>query len=384
MAALPVLLDATAKCPEALRLQNDLRARVIGQDEAISRVVDQYQTYLAGLGESNRPISSFLLLGPTGCGKTRLAEAVAESLAGSRDALIKIDCGEFQHSHEIAKLIGSPPGYLGHRETHARLSQERLDEYHTESVRISFVLFDEIEKASDALWNLLLGILDKATLTLGDNRQVDFSKTMVFLTGNLGVTEINHLLEAPLGFAADGKKERNTGGVITPATQRKLEDTVLRAARRKFSPEFLNRLDRIILCHRLSREDMAAVLELELREVLRRITRRRGINLRVSLSEAARNFLIDEGYSERDGARHLKRALQKTLLRPLSSLLATDQLRDGDELLVGLEEGARELYFGRDRPLSPRNLPRVNAPSRPGANAPLIAPGRWQTIAVRQ
>lgn len=354
MASAAVLLNASCKCPEALRLENELQSRVIGQNEAISQIVDQYQTYLAGLTESNRPIGSLLLLGPTGCGKTRLAEAVAETLAGNRQALIKVDCAEFQHSHEIAKLIGSPPGYLGHRETHARLSQDRLEEFHTDTFKVSFVLFDEIEKASDALWNLLLGILDKATLTLGDNRQVDFSNTMVFLTGNLGTAEMQRLLDAPLGFAGRDAAARMPDGAIAPAMRRKMEKSALEAARRKFSPEFLNRLDRIVLCQGLSRGDMAGVLELELKEVLNRIQRQRGIAIRASFDAVARDHLLSEGYDERYGARHLKRVLHRSLVRPLASLLSTGQLQDGDELLVAFDESSHSLRFERERRALPQ------------------------------
>jgi len=169
------LLDATVTGTKAKDLETKLHRLVIGQEEAIHEIVRTYQTYLAGLSPEGRPIGNFLFLGPTGTGKTRAVEATAEALLGNPRAVIKIDCGEFQHSHEIAKLIGSPPGYLGHRETPPTLGQEVLNQYHTDSLKLSFVLFDEIEKASDALWNLLLGILDKATLTLGDNRKVDFS-----------------------------------------------------------------------------------------------------------------------------------------------------------------------------------------------------------------
>ncbi len=179
-------LDPAQTGLDAERLDSDLRKRIVGQDEAIEQIINIYQTNLAGMSSPGRPIGNFLFLGPTGSGKTRLVEAAAESLVGDARAVIKIDCAEFQHSHEIAKLIGSPPGYLGHRETHPLLSQEVLNQYHTERMKLSFVLFDEIEKASDALWNLLLGILDKATLTLGDNRRVDFSRAMIFMTSNLG------------------------------------------------------------------------------------------------------------------------------------------------------------------------------------------------------
>ncbi len=161
-----------------------------------------------------RPIGNFLFLGPTGSGKTRLVEATAEALLGDMRAVIKIDCAEFQHSHEIAKLIGSPPGYLGHRETHPLLSQEVLNQHHTDKFKISFVLFDEIEKASDALWNLLLGILDKATLTLGDNRRVDFSRAMIFMTSNLGAAEMNAIMRPALGFGTHEAQDRLKTGVM--------------------------------------------------------------------------------------------------------------------------------------------------------------------------
>ena len=193
-------LDPTKVGWEAMRLQKDLQGLVVGQDDAIEQVVNLYQTYLTGMTAPGRPIGSFLFLGPTGSGKTRMVEATAECLVKNPRAVIKVNCGEFQHGHEIAKLIGSPPGYLGHRETHALLSQEVLDQYHTGAVRISIVLFDEIEKASDTLWNLLLGILDKGTLTLGDNRKVDFLQAMIFMTSNLGAKEMNELIRPKLGF----------------------------------------------------------------------------------------------------------------------------------------------------------------------------------------
>src|SRR4030081_341647 len=174
------LLDPNKTGRQAEDLENQLRNLVVGQDEAIREIVKTYQTHAAGLSPTGRQVGNFLFLGPTGSGKTRIVEATAESLLNNSRAVIKIDCAEFQHSHEIAKLIGSPPGYLGHRETHALLSQEVLNQYHTEKIKLSFVLFDEIEKASDALWHLLLGVLDKATLTLGDNRKVDFSASMIF------------------------------------------------------------------------------------------------------------------------------------------------------------------------------------------------------------
>src|SRR5579862_6903133 len=202
-----VLLDTTKPGKTAQDLETKLRRLVVGQEEAIHEIVRAYQSYLTGLSPDGRPVANFLFLGPTGSGKTRIVEATAESLLNDPKAVIKIDCAEFQHSHEIAKLIGSPPGHLGHRETHALLSQEALNRHHTEKVKLSFLLFDEIEKASDAVWNLLLGILDKATLTLGDNRKVDFSSTMVFLTSNLRAAEMNSLVSTRLGFHAPSSED---------------------------------------------------------------------------------------------------------------------------------------------------------------------------------
>src|SRR3981189_1864464 len=200
MGRLNMALDPSKTGREAEILENNLRKFIIGQDEAIQQIVNIYQMNLTGMSAPGRPIGNFLFLGPTGSGKTRIVEATAEALVKNPRAVIKIDCAEFQHSHEIAKLIGSPPGYLGHRETHPLLSQEVLNQFHTDTMKLSFVLFDEIEKASDSLWNLLLGVLDKATLTLGDNRRVDLSQTVIFMTSNLGPHELNSLLSPRLGF----------------------------------------------------------------------------------------------------------------------------------------------------------------------------------------
>src|SRR6266478_4078332 len=230
------LLDPTKTGRQAEDLETQLRHLIVGQEEAIHQIVRAYQTHVAGLSPVGRPIGNFLFLGPTGSGKTRIVEATAESLLKNSRSVIKIDCAEFQHSHEIAKLIGSPPGYLGHRETHALLSQEALNQHHTDRVRMSFVLFDEIEKASDALWNLLLGILDKGVLTLGDNRQVDFSSAMIFMTSNLGASEMSALLSPRLGFHAPSAGDTSCNAKLSA----QMSSAGIAAARRKFTPEFIN------------------------------------------------------------------------------------------------------------------------------------------------
>lgn len=203
MCTQPVVLDSTLRGSEAVELGEALRAKIAGQEEAVQAMVDLHQVFCAGLNSPGRPIGSLLFLGPTGSGKTRIVEAAAEILFGDRCAVIKIDCGEFQHSHEISKLIGSPPGYLGHLETHPLITQEALDASHTEKWRLSFLLLDEIERANDALWQLLLGMLDRATLTLGDNRRVDLSQTVIFMTSNLGAAEITELMHGGMGFIQD-------------------------------------------------------------------------------------------------------------------------------------------------------------------------------------
>src|SRR5579872_7332385 len=241
MVRLNIPLDPGKTGREAVSLENSLRRMIVGQDEAIQQIVNIYQMNLTGMTPPGRPIGNFLFLGPTGSGKTRIVEATAEALVKNARAVIKIDCAEFQHSHEIAKLIGSPPGYLGHRETHPLLSQEVLNQYHSETCKLSFVLFDEIEKASDALWNLPLGILDKGTLTLGDNRKVDFSRAMIFMTSNLGAAEMSALLSPRLGFVVQAQVFRTDDRL-----DRKIIRSAEAAARRKFTPEFINRLDKVV------------------------------------------------------------------------------------------------------------------------------------------
>lgn len=309
------------------KLEDGLRSVIVGQDPAVTAISEIYQMFDNGLTEPTKPIGSFLFLGPTGSGKTRTVEATAETLLGTPRAVIKIDCGEFQHSHEIAKLIGSPPGYLGHRETHPLLSQEVLNHYHSENIKISFVLFDEIEKASDALWNLLLGILDKATLTLGDNRKVDFSRTMIFMTSNLGATKITN---NKLGFI---------GNSIENESASKNEKRSADAARKKFTPEFLNRLDKIVVFNSLGEGEIRQILDIELRLLQNRIfTSNPARSFIFNLSNVAKEFLIHLGTSKAHGARELKRMIEKKIVLPLSNLIATNQVTGGDVVYIDCDE----------------------------------------------
>jgi len=342
MAGIKRVLDPTRVSPGAEALEQAMRKRVVGQDEAIREIVAVYQTFLSGMAAPGRPVGSMLFLGPTGSGKTRTVEALAECLAGAPRAIIKIDCAEFQHSHEIAKLIGSPPGYLGHRETHALLSQEALDQFQTPSLKLSFVLFDEIEKASDALWNLLLGILDKASLTLGDNRRVDFSCALIFMTGNLGAAEMSAMLQPKLGFAAGAG-----AAAIQPVLTQKLAHVAAEAARRRFTPEFLNRIDRVVTFQPLGQPELDRILDLELDAVEERLFRATGPGTTViEVSPETRGLLLREGTDARYGARHLKRAIERRLVQPLSNLIATGQVAAGDRLFVDCDR--ERLVFSKE------------------------------------
>lgn len=340
-----VALDPSRTGRDAEQLDRSLRRMIIGQDDAIEQIVNIHQMHLTGLNPPNRPIGNFLFLGPTGSGKTRIVEATAEALVRSSKAVIKIDCAEFQHSHEIAKLIGSPPGYLGHRETHPLLSQEVLNQYHTDAMKVSFVLFDEIEKSSDALWNLLLGILDKGTLTLGDNRKVDFSRALIFMTSNLGAQEMTQLTTPKLGFSSALHGDASAARLDAKIGQ-KVEKTGLEAARRKFTPEFMNRLDKVVVFKPLAEEQLRQILDLELNFVQQRIFNSGSDRPFVfTATQRAKDHLLAQGYDAKYGARHLKRAIERLLVQPMSNLIATDQVRSGDWVEVDLAE--EKLTFSR-------------------------------------
>jgi len=334
-------LNPSIRSNDTRDFEGAIRSKIVGQEEGVEALVDLYQVFCAGLNSPGRPVGNLLFLGPTGSGKTRIVEAAAEILFGDPRAVIKVDCAEFQHSHEIAKLIGSPPGYLGHRETHPLITQEALTANHTDKLKLSFLLFDEIEKASDALWQLLLGMLDKATLTLGDNRRVDLSQTVIFMTSNLGGGEITELIQGGMGFIQP--KDKPVAGLDA-----KVERTAVEAARRKFSPEFMNRLDKVVVFHPLKREQLEEVLEIELGQVQQRVleTARGQFLFRVTAS--AREFLLQEGTDQRYGARHLKRAIERHIVYPLANLLATEQIHVGDLICIDFNKQETSLTFTRE------------------------------------
>jgi ATP-dependent Clp protease ATP-binding subunit ClpB len=334
-------LDPEKRSTDTLEFKTALSSKIVGQEEGVQALVDLYQVFCAGLNSPGRPVGNLLFLGPTGSGKTRIVEAAAEILFGDPRAIIKVDCAEFQHSHEIAKLIGSPPGYLGHRETHPLITQEALSANHTDKLKLSFLLFDEIEKASDALWQLLLGMLDKATLTLGDNRRVDLSQTVIFMTSNLGGGEITELMQGGMGFIQP--KDKPVAGL-----DEKVERTAVEAARRKFSPEFMNRLDKVVVFHPLKRDQLEEVLDIELGQVQQRVLETARGQFLFRVTSAAREFLLTEGTDQRYGARHLKRAIERNIVYPLANLLATEQVHVGDLVRIDWDGVAKALSFVRE------------------------------------
>jgi ATP-dependent Clp protease ATP-binding subunit ClpB len=331
-------LDPSRRSGDAQEFETAIRRKIVGQDAAVEKVAEIYQMFLAGLNPPGRPVGNLLFLGPTGSGKTRVVESVAESLFGDARACIKIDCAEFQHSHEIAKLIGSPPGYLGHRETHPLLTQEALNQWHTERLKLSLLLFDEIEKASDALWQLLLGILDKATLTLGDNRRVDMSNCIIFMTSNLGAGEMTELMMGGMGFAQKPI-------AIDSKFDEKIDRSAVEAARRKFSPEFMNRIDKVVVFKTLRPEHLEQILEIELGMVQQRILQATGNNQFVfSCTPKVKQYLLREGTDPKYGARHLKRAIERYVVFPLANLVATGQVKLGDFVRIDMNADGRMIF----------------------------------------
>jgi ATP-dependent Clp protease ATP-binding subunit ClpB len=360
-AAVRQQLDPTIRSNDTRDFHGSLRAKIVGQEEGVQALVDMYQVFCAGLNSPGRPVGNLLFLGPTGSGKTRIVEAAAEILFGDARSIIKVDCAEFQHSHEIAKLIGSPPGYLGHRETHPLITQEELAKSHTDKLKLSFLLFDEIEKASDALWQLLLGMLDKATLTLGDNRRVDLSQTVIFLTSNLGGGEITELMNGGMGFVQP--KDKPASGL-----DQKVERTAVEAARRKFSPEFMNRLDKVVVFHPLKREQLEEVLDIELSQVQQRVLETAKGQFLFRVTNPGKEFLLQEGTDQRYGARHLKRSIERHVVYPLANLLATEQVHLGDLVCIDWDRNQDRLTFireGENLAMPVRRLEPAIAPPKP-------------------
>lgn len=331
--------SAAPPCRPDTDLVELLSSKVVGQPDALRFIVPYIQMYQAGLAPAGRPVGVFLLLGPTGTGKTRTVEALAEVLHGSEKAVVKVDCGEFQADHEVAKLIGAPPGYLGHRETRPQLSAQRLAEVTSTNCGLSLVLFDEIEKAAPALSVLLLGILDKAQLRLGDGTTVDFERSLIFLTSNLGARAMLKALGPRIGFEAAPTPD-------DPSLVERLESIGLAAVRRRFSPEFVNRLDAVITYRPLDDDALLAIVDQHLDELRRHVYTRLGArSFELAVATEVRRFLVDRGTSVEYGAREMRRTLHRYLVQPLAGLVATGRIAPGCVVQVAVDEGGEALRF---------------------------------------
>jgi ATP-dependent Clp protease ATP-binding subunit ClpB len=320
-------LDVSKRSTKATALAKKFASRIVSQSDAVNAMIDLVDKYTSGMYDKSKPIGSLLFLGPTGTGKTGSVEAFVEGLFGIADKMMKVDCAEFQHSHEIAKLQGSPPGYLGHRETspyftNASIKAARCDAAGNEVMPFTVVLFDEIEKASDALWQLLLGILDKKTMTTGTNEKVDFGDTIIIMTSNVGAGEMAADDNA-LGFA---KPENDVDDA-------KLKDIAMNAARRKFMPEFLNRLDKIVMFKTLTKEDLGQVRSLMLEKVQMRIVLGSKVLFEIRVTNAGLDKLLEDGYDKRYNARHLSRTIESNISLPLTRLVTTGQIQDNDVIV---------------------------------------------------
>jgi ATP-dependent Clp protease ATP-binding subunit ClpA/CheY-like chemotaxis protein len=306
-----------------------LSQKVVGQPAATSLIVPYIQMFQAGLSPEGRPVGVFLLLGPTGTGKTKTVEALAEILHGSAKNVLKVDCGEFQMEHEVAKLIGAPPGYLGHRETQPMLSQQKLTAVTSDQCALSLVLFDEIEKAAPSLTRLLLGVLDKGILRLGDNSSVNFEKCLIFLTSNLGAREMMKEINPDFGFQAGARSAEDISG--------KLKNIGLVAVRKKFSPEFVNRIDCVITYQPLTAESLSAIVDHQINDLQAHVNTRLGNRcFTIEVPFETRQWLIETGTSQEYGARELNRTIHRHLTQPLATMVATGGVDTGARVRVDI------------------------------------------------
>jgi ATP-dependent Clp protease ATP-binding subunit ClpA len=311
---------------------------LVGQPGVAKQILPFVEMFEAGLSPEGRPAGVFLLLGPTGTGKTRSVEALAESLHGSNRHILRIDCGEYQMDHEVAKLVGAPPGYLGHRETQPLLSQARINSVASERSSMSILLFDEIEKAAPSMMRMLLGILDRGILRLGDNNLVNLERTMIFMTSNLGADKMQKELAPNMGFGSIAAKDDKGPGV------RRLESIGLAAAKKKFSPEFMNRIDATIAYQPLDDKALMLILDLQIESIQRHVDLRLGArSFELEITAKLKRFLLDKGTSIEYGARELKRTIQRFVLQPLAGVINSGQIPPGSLVDMDLKNGEKIL-----------------------------------------
>jgi ATP-dependent Clp protease ATP-binding subunit ClpB len=343
-----VVLDSDYRSPFVKAFERDIREVVVGQDEAVELVTNVYERNLAGICDSSKPIASLLFLGPTGVGKTRMAEAISEHMLGSKEKMLKVNCGEYQYGHEINKLIGSPPGYLGHNETPPYFTQDKLDTMSKAGQKVSVVLFDEIEKANEALYNLLLAILDKGHFVTGQNVTLDFTHSIIVMTSNLGAKDITGLVTGNKGIGFN-----ETTPTPAPKMGEKLDKIGIDKAQRRFSPEFYNRLDAITTFKPLSKEHIEKITDIELGNINKRFDTKKNLTgVTVNHTPALVSYLAEKGYDPKYGARPLKRAIEKEVVQPLAKVLASGQVLLFDTVRLDYKKGRVEISkLENDKPI---------------------------------
>ncbi len=307
-------------------LKEEMEARLINQSEAIDSIIPYLTIYDAGFNDPNRPIAGIFMLGPTGVGKTLCVETLAGILHGDTKKLLRIDCGQFEQSHEVAKLLGSPPGYLGHRETPPLLTNKRVQDMRSESCDISLILFDEVEKAHNSFQKALLSILDKGELTVGDNSVTDFKKSIIFFTSNLGAEEMQKLAEPTIGFGGPR--------IVSEEVYRRLESIGNKAVKKKFTPEFVNRLDEIVTFHPLSEKAISKIFRISLDNIRELVYIKGGSDIFLVLSDGAEQHLIHKGFSKLYGARELNRVMRKELIHPVAEIISDGLAKNNSVIRV--------------------------------------------------
>jgi ATP-dependent Clp protease ATP-binding subunit ClpC len=320
MCGIPVTRIAQTEMGKLATMAQELTGKVIGQDEAVEKVVKAIQRNRAGLKDPNKPIGSFVFLGPTGVGKTQLAKVLAKYLFDTEDALIRIDMSEYMEKFSISRLVGAPPGYVGYEEGGQLTEKVRRKPY-------SIVLLDEIEKAHPDVFNLLLQALDDGHMTDGLGRKIDFKNTILIMTSNIGARQLADF-GSGVGFGTKAREE---------ARDENAKSVIQNALRKAFSPEFLNRIDDMIIFHSLTRENIHKIIDLELSKLFARI---QDLGYSASMSEKAKDFIVDKGYDEKFGARPLKRAIQKYIEDPLAEEIVKNNLSEGDTIVLDIEDGA--------------------------------------------
>lgn len=331
-------LDESIVPSEIIELQQQMAAKVAGQDRAVEQFIRVQETIIAGMESTDKPLGVFLFVGPTGSGKTH----VAETFASVQDVtLIKVDCAEFQHSHEVAKLIGAPPGYVG-LDVQPKINKDAIEvKWEKSKNKFSVVLFDEIEKGNQALHQILLGIMDRGIMTTGKNVEVSLKKCIIVMTSNLGSGEVKKLLRAAGGYGFGVRsKEVTIGGELA------LDDEIYKASKgavqKFFSPEFFNRIDRMVVFRSLSEETLRKILNIELDRVQDRVLKANKF-VSIEVSSRGKDFLVEEGTSKEFGARELRRTIERYLVAKLTRAFATKQVVSGDMIVVDKEPTIRGL-----------------------------------------